>query len=121
MKPIDVILIGMTLLVITVCAVFTVEAGPLPAFPAAPSLAWLQEEQPGEQTPGPVEPPEFPAGVFCQKPDPDHLPNPAHPCTCRDMDNCSKPEAGQGQGPSENNKCLQWCHKDHCHCRTECK
>lgn len=66
------------------------------------------------------EPPEFPTGHFCKIPA-DVRTSRDHPCHCRDMDDCSKPEEGQGQGPTENNQCKQWCHKDHCQCATRCQ
>jgi hypothetical protein len=68
-----------------------------------------------------AEPPEFPQGHVCKKPSDVRPNNPRdHPCDCRAMDNCDKPEEGQGTGPSENPKCLQFCHKDHCACKSDC-
>ena len=75
---------------------------PLQAHAFAAPLGRLQDVQ---------EPPEFPQGEFCEMD-----PNAAHPCSCRAMDSCDKPAEGQGQGPTENKECKQWCHKDHCHC-----
>ena len=66
------------------------------------------------------EPPEFPAGHFCVIPA-DAKSERDHPCNCREHDDCSKPEEGQGNGPSESKGCLQYCHKDHCRCKTKCE
>jgi hypothetical protein len=83
---------------------------PLAAHGIGTAIGRLQDVQ---------EPPEFPPGEFCTMDDQSGTP-PAHPCACRAMDDCSKPAEGQGQGPTENKQCAQWCHKDHCHCAKKC-
>jgi len=67
-----------------------------------------------------TEPPEFPMGHFCVRADAVKTER-DHPCACRDHDDCSKPADGQGQGPTENAQCKQWCHKEHCSCKTPCE
>ena len=66
------------------------------------------------------EPTEFPAGHLCMRAVDVKTPR-DHPCACRANDDCSKPSEGQGQGPSENPRCMQYCHKAHCACRTDCQ
>jgi hypothetical protein len=67
-----------------------------------------------------TEPPVFPAGHFCVRAEAVKNPATDHPCACREHDDCTKPEDGQGSGPSENTNCKQWCHKEHCACKTPC-
>lgn len=81
----------------------------------------LAQSDDGTAQPAPVqEPPEYPAGETCKRPEDAHGAK-EHPCHCRDMEACTKPEDGQGTGPSENNHCLQWCHKSRCSCHTKCE
>lgn len=67
-----------------------------------------------------VEPPELPAGAFCSPrgvvSSDGHVMDGAHPCHCEHMTHSKDCEGGV----EENNKCTQWCHKDHCHCPVMC-
>jgi len=114
-------LIAITLLTL----VLSLDALILAQQDAPPTSAPQTQQAPsdGEEQGGapPVqEPPEYPAGEFCKRPD-DVKSAKDHPCHCRDMEKCTMPDHGQGTGPSENNTCSQWCHKDHCKCQVKCE
>lgn len=65
--------------------------------------------------------PRLPAGHICvrvvRRQDKRHQ----HVCACRNMDDCSKPAEGQGQGPHENKGCLTYCKPDQCACTPSCE
>lgn len=66
------------------------------------------------------EPPVLPDGSFCTPAGiattDGHVMDPAHPCHCEHMTTSTDCE-GYVQ---ENNRCTQYCHKDHCHCPVVC-
>ena len=74
----------------------------------------------------PVEPAEYPDGMFCTAAgtvdNAGHVLGPDHRCAChRHMDQTTDDPYCETGPMHEDNKCLQYCHYQHCRCMVHCE